>query len=236
MQIIPVIDLLGGAVVHARMGARAQYRPIETPLSPTSAPLDVVRGLLALHAFTSLYIADLDSIAGRAGHAQTLGAIREAFPALAIWLDNGAADAGSVARTLATGVAQVLGSETQADAALVTRFAHDSRVILSLDFRGDTFQGPPALLATPANWPQTVIAMTLAKVGSGAGPDMARLAGIKAAAGGRAVYAAGGLRHADDARVLRAAGIAGALVATALHDGRLTAADLASLNPAQPPS
>lgn len=229
MQIIPVIDLKDGVVVHARMGARAQYRPMETPLSPTSAPLDVVRGLMALHAFTTLYIADLDAIAGLAGHAETAGAIARAVPALALWLDNGAADAGSVARTLASGVSQVLGSETQRDTTLVASLSHDPRVILSLDFRGDTFQGPPALLATPAIWPQTVIAMTLAKVGSGAGPDMARLAQIKAAAGARAVYAAGGLRGLADAHALQAAGITGALVATALHDGRLTGADLAKL-------
>jgi uncharacterized protein related to proFAR isomerase len=34
-----------------------------------------------------------------------------------------------------------------------------------------------------------------------------------------------------DARALQQAGIAGALVATALHDGRLSAADLAALTP-----
>jgi uncharacterized protein related to proFAR isomerase len=36
MEIIPVIDLKGGLVVRARMGQRDRYRPIETPLSPTS--------------------------------------------------------------------------------------------------------------------------------------------------------------------------------------------------------
>ena len=35
MEIIPVVDLKGGVVVRARMGQREEYRPIETPLSPT---------------------------------------------------------------------------------------------------------------------------------------------------------------------------------------------------------
>ena len=35
MEVIPVIDIKGGAVVRARMGRREQYRPIQTPLSPT---------------------------------------------------------------------------------------------------------------------------------------------------------------------------------------------------------
>ena len=64
MEVIPVIDLKGGAVVRARHGDRASYRPIETPLSPTSDPLDVVAGLLSVHAFRTLYIADLDAIEG----------------------------------------------------------------------------------------------------------------------------------------------------------------------------
>ena len=59
---IPVIDLKGGVVVRARHGDRASYRPIETPLSRTSEPLDVVAGLLSLHPFRTLYVADLDAI------------------------------------------------------------------------------------------------------------------------------------------------------------------------------
>ena len=78
----------------------------------------------------------------------------------------------------------VLGSETQVDAALVRHFAGDTRVALSLDFRGPSFQGPPALLDDTDCWPQTVIAMTLARVGSGAGPDLDRLCSIRDAARG----------------------------------------------------
>ena len=229
-EIIPVIDLLDGAVVHARRGARAQYRPIATPLCAGSAPLAVVGGLLALHPFRTLYVADLDAIAGRAGHDAALRTIAAAHPAVSLWLDNGAADAATLAQLCGAGPATlVLGSETQSDAALLAAHKDDPRVALSLDFRGDVFQGPRALLDTPALWPARVIAMTLAQVGSGAGPDFARLATVKAAAGQRAVYAAGGLRGLADARALAAMGIAGALVATALHDGRLSRADLVEL-------
>ncbi|HWX13321.1 MAG TPA: HisA/HisF-related TIM barrel protein, partial [Methylocella sp.] len=40
--------------------------------------------------------------------------------------------------------------------------------------------------------------------------------------------AAGGLRDASDLMRLREAGVSGALVASALHDGRLIGADLAT--------
>ena len=70
--------------------------------------------------------------------------------------------------------------------------------------------------------------MTLAKIGGGAGPDFTRLAEIKALAGSREVYAAGGLRGAEDLAGLAGLGIAGALVATALHEGRIGASELAA--------
>lgn len=97
---------------------------------------------------------------------------------------------------------------------------------LSLDFRGDAFLGPPELLDDAALWPGRVIVMTLARVGSGEGPDLARLASIIARAEGREVYAAGGVRDARDLAALSDIGAAGALIATALHTGHLQASDL----------
>ena len=95
--------------------------------------------------------------------------------------------------------------------------------MLSLDFRGEAFQGPPELLADPGLWPKRVIAMTLARVGSGAGPDFERLAALRAAAPELELYAAGGVRDIRDIEILARAGMRGALVSTSLHDGRLTA-------------
>jgi HisA/HisF family protein len=230
MEIIPVIDLVGGVVVRARMGRRDQYRPIETPLSPTSDPVAVARGLLSLHPFATLYIADLDAIAGREDNRAALLRLKTEFPRLTLWVDNGICDRGSAQDWLDAGWGDlVLGSETQPDAALVRHLAGDPRVTLSLDFRGPSFQGPPALLDETSCWPQRVIAMTLARVGSGAGPDLDRLRNIRDAASGKKVYAAGGVRDAADLITLKRAGMAGALIASCLHDGRLTGNDIAML-------
>jgi phosphoribosylformimino-5-aminoimidazole carboxamide ribotide isomerase len=228
MEIIPVIDLREGLVVRARMGQRDQYRPIETPLSPTSRPADVVQGLMSVFPFRSLYVADLDAIERTGNNDAVLGRLSAAFPALAFWVDNGLAEAGAARARLDQGHL-VLGSEAQRDAALVTSLKHDPRVILSLDFRGDTFIGPPPLLDMPELWPQRVIVMTLARVGSGAGPDIERLSQIRKCAGDRRVYAAGGIRNGADLVTLQRAGMAGALVASALHDGSLTAAEIGAL-------
>jgi phosphoribosylformimino-5-aminoimidazole carboxamide ribotide isomerase len=230
MDVIPVLDLKGGVVVRARMGRRDQYRPIETPLSPTSDPVDVARGLMSLHPFSVLYVADLDAIERRGDNAAALRRLRAAFPGVTLWVDNGLADRAAAAAWFAAGLGDlVLGSEAQADIDLVRHLAADARVILSLDFRDQRFEGPPALLTQPDAWPGRVIVMTLTRVGSGAGPDLERLGTIRAAAADRRIYAAGGVRDAVDLHALKNAGVAGALVASCLHDGRVRGTDLAWL-------
>ena len=127
-------------------------------------------------------------------------------------------------------VSHVLGSESLASLEDYERARKCARPAapLSLDFRGNTFLGPPALLEDAALWPNRIIVMTLARVGSGEGPDLARLAAVIARAEGRKVFAAGGVRNGDDLKALRDIGAAGALVATALHTGAITPADLAA--------
>lgn len=228
MEVIPVLDLQGGQVVHARGGQRHAYRPLRTPLSAGSAPADVLAGLLRLHPFRRVYVADLDAIERRGSHAALLASLARAHPGLEIWLDAGAADDAALSAVQALGLVAVLGSESQRDAALLRARRDDPLVVLSLDFRAASFQGPAALLAETALWPRRVIAMTLAAVGGAAGPDLARVSAIAARAGDRAVYAAGGVRDAADLAALAERGAAGALVASALHAGTLDAAALAA--------
>ena len=163
MEIIPVIDLKRGQVVRARLGRREEYRPIETPLSATSDPIDVARGLLSLFPFATLYIADLDAIESAGSNDEAIALIRAALPDLSLWVDNGMDQAGAARRWLAAGWGSlVIGSESQKDPQLLGALADESRVVLSLDFRGDAFQGAPSILTNPHLWPECVIAMTLA--------------------------------------------------------------------------
>jgi HisA/HisF family protein len=230
MEVIPVIDLKGGHVVRARMGQRHQYQPIVTPLSPSSDPLDVARGLLSLYPFQSFYVADLDAIEGRGDNTAALDALAAAFPDLIVWVDNGIAEQDAADKWLANWPGSlVIGSETQRGCSVARQFADNERVAVSLDFRGASFQGPPQLLADPALWPQRVIVMTLERVGSDAGPDLGRISAVRSAAPDRHIYAAGGVRGIDDLLRLKQAGVAGALVASCLHDGRLTKEDLRRL-------
>lgn len=223
MQIIPVIDIRSGAVVRARAGDRDSYKPLVSPLAETSAPADVVAGFLTLHPFEKLYIADLDAIEGCGDNRREIEALVERFPALRFMIDAGARfhEWRRVAR-----IDCVIGSECLRDGETLRAMKDDPDVVLSLDFRGDVFLGPDALDICVELWPRQLIVMTLARVGVGAGPDVERLAKIIERAGDRRVYAAGGVRDARDLERLEEIGAAGALVATALHGGALTRAEL----------
>jgi phosphoribosylformimino-5-aminoimidazole carboxamide ribotide isomerase len=228
MDIIPVIDLKGGEVVRAERGARHLYAPIKSPLAKTSRPADVVAGFLALQAFPNIYIADLDAIEAKGGHDAAILALEAAFPSVTFWVDAGTSDAVAARAFLGSHRSHlVLGSESLRDMGALDALCKEPRIILSLDFRGDDFQGPGELQTDEPHWPQRLIVMTLARVGSHAGPDLERLRAVIAEAGDHhAVYAAGGLRDAQDLISLAAAGVTGVLVASALHDGRLDAQTL----------
>jgi phosphoribosylformimino-5-aminoimidazole carboxamide ribotide isomerase len=219
--VIPVLDLRGGRVVRARRGERATYAPIKTPLAKGSDPAAVASGLLRAWPARCLYVADLDAIIdGAAPDLAALRAIAAACPGTSLWVDAGFARADGVEAFLAEGLGRpVIGTESQEDAALVT--ALGDRAVLSLDTRGGERMGPDSLHEDATLWPADVIAMTLASVGAGSGPDLPALQAIRARAPSRRVYAAGGVRGPEDLRALAAAGIAGALVASALHDGTL---------------
>ncbi len=219
--------------MHARRGDRDRYLPIRSSLCRGSDPETVVAALLALHPFASLYVADLDAIQGRGDHGAVLTRLARRFPGLDLWVDGAAATPARALVLLDQGAGTVVvGSETlaaAADLAAIRAAVADDRLALSLDHRGDSFVGPPELETAAAAWPSRVIAMTLARVGSDAGPDLDRLALVRARAGERRVYAAGGVRSPADLARLAAAGAAGVLLASALHDGRIAAADLAAV-------
>lgn len=223
-QIIPVIDLKGGRAVRAFGGRRDEYRPLATPLCPDGDPLRAAKGLLSACGGTALYIADLDAIESKPPQHGVIQALGDAIPEAAIWMDGGFTGFDALNDwPLRNRARPVLGSESLRGAAE----SIDTESILSLDFRGDRFLGPPALLATPAIWPAEIIVMCLHSVGAAGGPDFERLARIMAAAGhGRRVHAAGGIRNIADLEALRRIGAAGALIASALHDGAITATGL----------
>ena len=232
-SVIPVIDLKGGAVVHARAGDRARYEPIRSLLAQGSKPAAILDGLLRLAPFSHCYIADLDAIEGRGDHRALIARLTQRYSGVEFWTDCGVATAEAAASVAADGAIPVLGSESLAAASELTAALEGlgpAGCVLSLDYRGEDFLGPAEIETRTELWPDRVIAMTLSRVGSGVGPDLARLAKLQRQIGRRRIFADGGVRGLADLKGLAAMGVAGALVASALHDGRLNGAAVTSFN------
>ena len=233
---IPVLDLLGGRVVRAQRGERSTYRPIVSALAEGSDPCTIMHALLdavPLAQPPTLYLADLDALQRRALQRDAIAALLAAQPDLQLWLDAGFASATEARATLAAlgpaaaRVWPVFGSESLASREALRALTDDARAILSLDSRRAEPLDPAGCWSEPASWPRRVIVMTLDRVGTGLGPDLATFTRLRDAAPGREWIGAGGLRDAADLEAGARAGAAAWLVASALHDRTLSfAADV----------
>ncbi len=234
MEIIPVIDLMHGQVVHAKHGQRESYQPLQSLLCAGSAPLEVLKALLELYPFTTIYIADIDAIQGLGNHFEIISSMAIEYPHINFWLDYGIRQVNEISLINKRNIRLVIGTENMEDFAnyqaisLATSHHH----ILSLDFQNDRILGPSKLHTDSQHWPADVISMTLTQVGSGLGVDMEQLNTLSELNLTRKMpsklFAAGGIRNIDDCLKLKTMGIAGVLVASALHKQTITADDIKS--------
>ena len=222
MRLIPVIDLLQGAAVHAVRGERAAYSPLSCPLCPTGDPLRLAAAYVEGLAPDTLYVADLDAIGGHGDNGAMIAAIARLVAPATLWVDAGLGSPAALRRFRDEGVGRpVIGSESITGPAILG-LPEAADALLSLDYRAEgDFVGPAALESGSELWPAEVIVMSLHRVGTGGGPDTRRLARCRERAPAKRYYAAGGVRDAGDLDRLAAAGAAGVLLASALHEGRL---------------
>lgn len=238
MRIVPVLDLQGGIVVHARRGRRAAYAPLRSPLVDGHEPVAVARALCAACRTRHLYVADLDALAGQPPDEAVLAALASvARP----WVDAGATTPTRAAALARAGAARnVIGTESVGPGGPATELlaGHGSAtasfapLVLSVDLRDGRLISPDSDLAgrgpaaaaplARALSVRELLVIDVARVGIGAGPPLEAVAELSEALPGVAIYAGGGVRGDDDLRALESAGAAGALVATALHEGRLS--------------
>ena len=180
MDVIPVIDVRHGLAVAAVRGQRADYKPLVTPLAAGSDPADIARGYAALFTFPLLYVADLDGIEGGGATPTWQGelAARGSQYAALDRRRHAGAQMPPGASPEERNATLVIGSESLGglDDVAALRALPPDRYVLSLDFKGDRFEARRQVLDEAQHWPEAVIVMTLARVGSGEGPDLARIA------------------------------------------------------------
>ena len=233
MKIIPVIDLLNGMVVHAKKGDRKNYQPIQSLICDSSQPLDIVSALLKYYPFQQLYIADLDAIQKTGTNNSTIiKCIAEHYPELQLWIDPGISSIQESDFWHGHNFNLILGSENFSDLEnfLAVRKHLNKDFILSLDYLPDGYQGPTELIENTDYWPENILLMSLAHVGTNQGVNAALLARFKASTRQFKLYAAGGVRNVEDLKIVQGAGFYGALVASALHARQISAQELMALS------
>jgi len=245
IEIIPVIDLKRGDVVHAVRGERNRYVPVVSRLTKSSRPGDVAAAFAKLGA-RHVYVADLDAIAGEEPDFAAYESIADT--GLLLWLDAGirhAADARRIASSFGdTGKlsALVIGTETLESIDAIAELAESFNVaelVLSLDHHSGTplTQNPAWRTASVVDIACEVaglgvgrfVDLDLARVGSSQGPQSsAHAAAFREAIPDASLAIGGGIRNPQDVAAMAELGYDAALVATALHSGTITAEDFHS--------
>ena len=235
MHILPVIDLLHGQVVRGVAGRRHEYKPIISQLTESTNPIDVAEVFRGHFGFNELYLADLDAIARRPPALALYDELqRRGFR---LWIDAGLCDASDAVPLVKRNVASVIGGlETIAGPAALANLIQcvtPSRLVFSLDLNG----GQP--LAAANGWKSTdasgiaaqaialgvqrMLVLDLAQVGVGAGVATEVLCShLRRAHPHLEIAAGGGVRGTQDLELMRGVGVDWLLVASALHDGRVT--------------
>ncbi|MBS7611492.1 hypothetical protein KEJ27_04710 [Candidatus Bathyarchaeota archaeon] len=234
MKVIPVLDVKNGLTVWAKMGFRDLYKPIRSRLYPFSNPLATVKKLSSL-GFKTIYVADLDAILY--GFINT-----ELYKALSsevnLMVDLGVKSFEEASRVIDTGVKKlIVATETlpKLEIALSILEAYGcDRVVLSLDLKNrEILSKIPGFKSLPPREClekfvklgfKEVIIVDLARVGSNSGPDLELIGGLKNAS--VKLIVGGGVRNLNDLLILREMNVEAALVASALHQSKLTISDL----------
>jgi phosphoribosylformimino-5-aminoimidazole carboxamide ribotide isomerase len=195
------------------------------------------------------YVADLDAIQGgtvQRGTLRELAQLETGF-AGAIMVDAGAHTPASAFEVLATGASQVvIGLETLRgfrDLRDIVQVMGHGRVVFSLDLRMGSPIMHPAMYDAEGALPdavslasqavdagaRSIVVLDLARIGTGCGTDLGLIEALRKRFPGIELMVGGGVLARRDLDRMRDAGCDGALVASAIHAGTITAADLAEL-------
>jgi phosphoribosylformimino-5-aminoimidazole carboxamide ribotide isomerase len=252
MQIIPVLDVAGGIAVHAQAGDRSRYAPLESELTPgrIGDPVAVLRAFHANLGIHECYVADLDAIQGGAVQRSLIRELAEFHTGFsgALLVDAGTYLPEGALEVLSCGASEiVVGLETLrafSDLEAIVRLVGPSRVVFSLDLRLGTpilhsalqdargaAPDPPSLAEQAVGiGAGSILLLDLGRVGTGVGVDLGMLESLRRRLPSIRLLAGGGVLTRLDLERMRDTGCDGALVASALHTGRLTAGDLAAIS------
>lgn len=209
--------------MHAVRGERRRYEPIErfSRAVSSSDPISVMREIRP----REVYLADLNILTGAGDNLEVISEISSIAKTMA---DIGMFKRSDLDR-LPCGVVPVLGTET-ASLRLMREASERSGAVVSIDMRNRKviardpeleMLSPQKILPLLNEIPlEAVILLDLDRVGTSSGLDEELLAEA-ASICDHPLILGGGVRGMEDLRALDELGFQGALVATAVHAGRI---------------
>ncbi len=234
--------------MQAREGDRARYRPVRSALSPGPAgdPGALIQAYRDVLGARECYVADLDAIQGGGVQRALLRHLARAGAPCGISVDAAVSDASRARQLMGLGAGRVVvGLETLRTFGELGSIiaAAPGRVVFSLDLRlGRPLLHPAnreAAGAEPvteriaeravAAGVETLLLLDLGRVGTGLGMDLKLLEELRRRFPSVRLLAGGGVGGRRDLDRIRETGCDGVLIATALHAGRVGAADAAAL-------
>lgn len=218
------MDILNGIVVHAVRGERAKYRPVENSrICDSSDPLEMISTIRP----SQVYIADLDHIQDSGDNFAVIEKISRKTNTM---VDIGVKNMDDVRKCARVTDTVIIGTET-ASLEIIEKAAiqFPGRINVSIDMKNGIvltkdlkMDAQPEELIRKLNEfdLKDIIILDLGKVGTGTGINtdfLKEMAGISE----HKILAGGGIKDLDDIVVLQELGIDGALVATAVHNGKI---------------
>jgi len=222
VRCIFVLDVFNGAVVHAVRGERSLYEPIDrySRIVSSSDPLGVLKEIRP----KEVYVADLNLLTGSGDNLAAIANISRIAKTMA---DIGITLADDM-DYLPKGITPVLGTET-ASMNLIDEAVLQRDIVVSIDMKGrKVITRDPELMLAPLEVIRRlngipidgVILLELDRVGTTLGLDTDFLEKAVSVSD-HPLILGGGVKGVEDLQTLEDLGFRGALVATAVHDGKL---------------
>lgn len=242
-RVIPALDLKDGIVVQGMKGEREKYQPIKSVLTNSAEISAVLTAFCKQLELKEFYVADLDAIMS-SGQKNQLALIpfkdKSEFQSLSYMIDAGISNAASAVKVFAAGADKaVIGTETlvslEALRELIKAWGSD-KLIISIDMKDTKVLSPFQEIAWLTPYQaipkmreigiQHFILLELAKVGTGSGLDKEVILKCLEACQDNGyststLILGGGVSGYEDLKWLADNGIAGAIVASALHNGTI---------------
>ena len=217
MKLIPAIDLKNNKVVIPYGNSRSDYKEIPKDKSPTSDPIKFIDFLLSIYNFSTIYIADLDSIKSFSENNCLIKEILFKFNNLKFIIDNGARKFSQI-NFRDNNMTQIIGTETFDEYEKLHK-SNFKNFILSLDIKDGN------VLCKNSNYnllsPAKTICMNLDNIGKDYGINKINIKKIHNLYTNTEIIYSGGIRNHKDVLELKNFGINEVILLSSILDKKI---------------